>query len=233
MMEGFGPRLIDIAGFQVSETLVVTWIIMAGLTIASIVLTRNLQKIPSGVQSALEFIVELINNLTISTMGERNKAFAPYMGSLIIFILFANLIGLIGLRPPTADLNTTLALGILTFILVEFFSIKTNGPVNYFKGFFEPVFFFFPMNLFGKIATPISLSFRLFGNLTGGLIIMSMVYSALAAFSRMLLSTNIPFLQLGIPVILHGYFDVFAGALQSFIFMMLTMVQITMGMADE
>lgn len=231
-MEGFGPRLVSIAGFQVSETVVVTWIIMAALTILAILTTKNYQRIPKGAQNAMEAIVEVINNLTVNTMGARNKEFAPYMGSLVIFILFCNLIGLVGLRPPTADLNTTLALGILTFILIEFFSIKTNGPKNYFKGFFEPVFFFFPMNLFGKIATPISLSFRLFGNLTGGLIIVSMIYGALSTFSGSLGFTSVPVLQVGIPVIFHFYFDIFAGALQSFIFMMLTMVQITMSMGD-
>ncbi len=232
-MEGFGPRLINIAGIQFSETVVVTWIIMIVLIALAIILTRNFERIPKGAQNAVEIIVEMINNLTINTMGERNKGFAPYMGSLIIFILFANLIGLVGLRAPTADLNTTLALGILTFILIEFFSIKTNGPKDYLKGFFEPIFLFFPMNLFGKIATPISLGFRLFGNLTGGLIIMSMVYSALASFSAKIGMTSIPILQAGIPVIFHLYFDVFSGALQSFIFMMLTMVQITMNMASD
>ncbi|MBU5676593.1 F0F1 ATP synthase subunit A [Alkaliphilus sp. MSJ-5] len=227
-MEGFGPRLINIAGLQISETVVVTWIIMAVLIILAIVTTRNFEKIPKGVQNAIEAIVDAINNLTISTMGEKNKAFAPYIGTIFMFILFANLIGLVGLRPPTADLNTTLALGIMTFIIIHFSSIKSKGIKAYIKGYFEPFFLLFPMNLLGELATPISLGFRLFGNLVGGLIIMSLLYAALAGLSGMIGLNTIPIFQAGIPVVFHLYFDLFSGALQSFIFAMLTMVFIAM-----
>ncbi len=229
-MEGFGPKLINIAGIQISETLIVTWIIMVVLVIVSIIVTRNFHKIPRGRQNAVEAIVDTINNLTIETMGEQNKKFAPYIGTLLVFILFANLIGLVGLRPPTADLNTTLALGIITFILIHFFSIKSDGIKSYVKGYFEPLPFLFPINVLGDIATPISLSFRLFGNIVGGLIVMSLLYSALASFSAAIGLTSIPVLQTAIPVAFHLYFDMFSGALQSFIFVMLTMAFITMSM---
>lgn len=229
----FGPRIVyEMAGnpkIFISETVIITWLIMALLVIGSIILTRNFEKIPRGKQNAIEAIVGTINNLVIDTMGEENKKFAPYMGTLLLFILFGNLIGLVGLRPATADLNTTLALAMLTFVITHYVSIKGNGIGGYIKGYFEPFAFILPMNIFGNLAQPISLSFRLFGNIAGGLIVMTLVYNALAAFSAALGMTTIPILQAIVPVALHLYFDLFSGALQSFIFVMLTMVFIVMG----
>ena len=108
--------------------------------------------------------------------------------------------------------------------MIHFNGIRRKGVLGYLKGFTEPFFLLTPINLIGEIATPISLSFRLFGNIVGGSIIMALVYSALAAFSSALLGLDIPILQVGVPAVLHVYFDVFSGLLQTFIFAMLTMV---------
>ena len=149
----------------------------------------------------------------------------------MIYIMIANLWGLIGLRAPTADLNTTFALSILTFFLIHGFAIKRKGVGGWIKGqFLEPVAVLFPLNVISEIATPVSLAFRLFGNIVGGMIIMTLVYSALGSILSGVLP--IPIFMLGIPAVLHAYFDVFAGVLQSFIFTMLTMVFVSMAMDD-
>lgn len=229
--EGFGPRIVDLPfGIQVTETVTVTWWIMAGIILLAWLATRNLQMVPGKRQIVVETIVKLINNLTKQTMGEKNIKFAPYIGTLMIFLAVANLAGLLGLRPPTADINTTLALALITFFMIHSFGIRSKGIGKYVKGFFEPFFLLFPINMLGEMATPISLSFRLFGNIVGGLIIMSLLYGALGGFSSALLSLNIPVLAVGVPAVFHIYFDLFSGLLQSFIFTMLTMVYVSMAM---
>ncbi|MDF2572600.1 MAG: synthase subunit [Sporomusa sp.] len=225
MEGGFGPKVIleFPGGILVTETVVNTWIIMLLLTVFSIIATRRFEKIPKGLQNVIELLVDAINKLTVQTMGEDKKAFAPYIGTLLFFIACANLAGLFGFRPPTADINTTLGLALMTFFMIHGNGMRRKGVLNYLKGFAQPIPVMLPLNIISEIATPISLSFRLFGNITGGLIMMSLFYGALAAFSAKF-GTSIPFLQAAIPSVLHLYFDLFAGVLQSFIFAMLTMV---------
>lgn len=230
-MEGFGPKIIfQIGDIPISESVVVTWIIVAVLIGLSILLTRNFEKVPKGVQNVVEALVESLNNFVSDTMGEDKKGFAPYMGTIFIFLVVANLIGFVGLRPPTADVNTTFALSMLTFVIIHYNSIKSSGIGSYFKGYFEPFPFLFPINVLGDLATPISLGFRLFGNIVGGVIIMSLMYGALASLSEMIGLHAVPVFQLAIPVVFHAYFDMFSGALQSFIFVMLSMVFVSNAM---
>lgn len=224
-MEGFGPRIIfRIGNIPIPETVVVTWVIMAVFAIVSILVTKNFEKVPKGVQNVVEMLVDTLNNFVIDTMGEKQRNFIPYMGTVFLFLLVGNLIGLVGLRPPTADVNTTFALSITTFVMIHYNSIRHNGIGAYLKGYFEPFPFLFPINLLGELATPISLGFRLFGNIVGGVIIMSLMYGALASLSTMLGLSVIPIFQAGLPAVFHLYFDLFSGVLQSFIFVMLSMV---------
>ncbi|NLK72878.1 MAG: F0F1 ATP synthase subunit A [Clostridiales bacterium] len=227
----FGPKIIYElpGGVVITETVVNTWIIMIVLIIFSLVFTRKFEKIPKGAQNVVEMIVDLVYSLTEQVMGKNKQGFAPYVGTLFFFLIFANLWGLVGLRPPTADVNTTSALAIITFVLIHFFSIKSKGIKGYLKGKIEPFPLLLPLNIIGDLATPISLAFRLFGNIVGGLIIMSLLYGALAGLS-MKIGLPIPIFEAGIPSIFHIYFDVFSGVLQSFIFVMLTMVFVSMEM---
>ena len=217
-----GPEIIFVIpfgerGIPVTQTVTTTWFIMLLLVGLSIFLTRGMKIKPGKKQVIAETIVDGIYNLTETTMGKQFKHFSPYIGTLLLLVGFANISGLLGLRPPTSDLNTTLGLALITFFLIHFTGIKAKGVGGYLKGFLEPMPFLLPINLMGEIATPISLSFRLFGNILGGLIIMTLVYQALGWFSL------IP-----VPAILHMYFDLFAGLLQSFIFGMLTMVFVSL-----
>lgn len=229
--EGFGPRVVELpGGLVLSETITVTWFIMLVLILFAYSATRNLQKVPKGMQVVTEAIVGGINGLTKQTMGEHNVGFAPYVGTLLLFIGISNIAGLFGLRPPTADVNTTMGLALMTFVMIHFFGCKSKGVGTYLKGFLEPFPALLPLNIMGELATPISLSFRLFGNIVGGLIIMNLLYGALGGLTSSLLGIGIPFLQVGIPAFLHIYFDLFAGLLQSFIFTMLTMVFVSIAM---
>ncbi len=219
--QGFGPRVaFEIFGLKVSETVTVTWFVMFLMALFCFFATRKMQKKPRGMQLIGEIFVKAINSMTATNMGEKNIAFAPYIGALIMFLAIANLAGLIGLRPPTSDLNATLCLSIITFVLTQFFGLKSKGIGGYVKGFFEPMPFLFPLNVVGELANPISLGFRIFGNVVAGFIIMSLIYGGLGSFL-------FGVFQLGIPVPLHIYFDLFSGLLQSFIFTMLTMVFIS------
>jgi len=216
----FGPEVIWVIpignGIAITQTVTTTWFIMALLIGFSIFLTRKLSIIPGKKQVVAELLVDTFYNLTESTMGKKFKNFAPYVGTLMLFIGVANISGLLGLRPPTADLNTTMALALMTFVLIHFMGFKSKGVGGYLKGFLEPMPFLLPLNILGELATPISLSFRLFGNVVGGLIIMTLVYEALGNFAVI------------VPAVLHAYFDLFAGLLQSFIFAMLTMVFVSL-----
>jgi F-type H+-transporting ATPase subunit a len=225
---GFGPIIVfEVFGIPITQTVTTTWFIMAVLVIFSIVATRKLDKIPTGVQNAVEILVDAINGLTRQTMGDSNAGFAPYIGTLLLYLAVANISGLFGMRPPTADVNTTMALALMTFVMIHFFGAKVKGPFKYLKGFLEPFALLLPLNIMGELATPISLSFRLFGNIVGGVIIMDLLYGALGGLSTKLMGISIPIFQIGIPALLHVYFDLFAGVLQSFIFAMLTMVFIS------
>ena len=226
MEGGFGARWIDVAGFQISETILVTWIVMAvliALAVAARIALKKFETIPKGVQNIIELLVETINNLTAETMGEENIRFAPFVGTMFIFIFFLNIIGLFGLKPPTSDVNTTLGFGVVTFLVIQAAGILQKGVLGHFKSYFEPMPVLFPVNVIGDLAAPISLGFRLFGNVIGGVIISFLLYGALGAVSYKL-GMSIPVFQMIIPVFAHAYFDLFSGFLQSFIFTMLTMI---------
>lgn len=226
--EGFGPRVVFTIGkIQVTESVTVTWFIMLLVLIFCFLATHNMKKIPRGFQLAGEQFVKLIESLTKQNMGEQNIGFAPFVGALILFLAIANIVGIFGLRPPTADLNVTLTLSFTTFFLTQFFGLKSKGLGGYLKGYLEPMAFLLPLNIIGELSNPVSLGFRLFGNMVAGFIIMSLVYGALASATTALLGIAFPIFQAGIPVALHAYFDIFSGLLQSFIFTMLTMVFIS------
>lgn len=206
-----GPRILnfEIFGFPISETIINLWIVMAVIIIIAIWFRMSMKsEFPTGLQNLAEFVVEGINNLVIDNMGEENKGFAPYMGTLFIFIGLANIVGVFGLRPPTADINVTATLALMTFFMIHFYGLKSKG-LGHIKSLAEPFFLFLPLNVIGELAKPVSLAFRLFGNIFAGTAILAMIYDVAPLF---------------VPIVPHLYFDLFAGLLQSFIFLMLTMV---------
>jgi len=211
--------------FYITQSMISTWIVMAVLIILALVIRyslKNFETIPKGFQNGIEAFVEIFDSFTSTTMGEHNKRFASFYGSMFLFILFSNLWGLLGFRPPTSDYATTAVMALTTFTMVQFYGIKTQGIKRYLKGFLEPMPFLLPLNIIGELANPISLSFRLFGNIAGGLVIMGLIYAALPGIFK-----------IGIPAVLHIYFDIFAGVLQAFIFVMLSMIFVSGSIATE
>ncbi len=221
-------KLFEIGGqpIYLTETVVNTWVVIGIMTLIALIIRLKMSKfkeVPqSKFQTVVEMVVDTLNEFIANTMGgSSGKKFAGYFGPLMIFVAVCNLSGLIGFRPPTADFATTLAFALITFFMIHGFGIKSKG-LGYFKGFLEPIPFLLPINIVGELATPVSLSFRLFGNILGGTIIMGLVY---AMFPKIVIF-------LGIPAALHTYFDVFAGVLQAFIFVMLSMTFVSNAM-DE
>ena len=179
-------------------------------------------KAPGGFLNVVELIVDLVDNLTRANMGEaRYLKFSNYIGTLFIFLPFANLAGLFLLRPPTADYGVTLPLGLITFVLIQYngFKYQKLGRIT---GLFKPIPILFPINLIGEFATPLSLSLRLFGNIMSGTVMMGLIYGLIPWF-----------LTLVYPAFLHAYFDLFSGLIQTYVFCMLTMVFIAQTYEEE
>lgn len=224
-----GPKIMfHIGGIPVSETITTTWLIMLGLIIFAYFGSKKLEKVPGKFQNFVELVVDGFQTLVIQTMGEKNLGYTPYIGTLFLLFMVANLVGLVGLRAPTADLNTTLAMALVTFALVQIQGMKTKGMGGYFKGFMEPLPAILPLNIISELSNPVSLSFRLFGNIAGGMVITSLLYGFLGWLSTGLAGLPLPIFQVGIPAFLSIYFDLFTGILQAFIFTMLTMVFVAM-----
>ncbi|WP_138203930.1 F0F1 ATP synthase subunit A [Haloimpatiens lingqiaonensis] len=202
----------------ITTGLVAQWVIMIILIILSIVLTRSFKEVPEGKQNVAEAFVELIAGLVEDNMGKEYIGFVPFIGTLFLFLLCLNLVGLVGIKPPTSDYSVALGLGLVSFLVVQGYTIKKVGIIHYFLGFAQPYAFLLPLNILERISFPISLSLRLFGNMFAATIIMDLLYEALRHVGAVV--------QFGIPIPLHAYFDVFDGSLQMVIFIMLTMINI-------
>lgn len=200
--------------FYITTTHVSILIVMAVILIFAIAANRKIRhakEVPEGFQNVVELVVEMLDKMVHSSMGKYAGKFANYIGTIFIFIFVSNLSGLLGLRPPTADYGVTLPLGLITFGIIQYNNLKYNR-FGAFTGLFKPLPFLFPINLIGEIAVPFSLSLRLFGNILSGTVMMSLIYTLLAPIA------------IGWPGLLHIYFDVFSGAIQTYVFCMLTMV---------
>ena len=232
------PTDIPLLGdLQISETLVVSWIVMALITGLCIWLTHDLkvEKI-SKRQAVAEMLVEMANKFVIGNAGEKFRKLIPFVAALFATSVVSNLISLIGLRSPTADLSTEAAWAIVVFIMITAQKIKTSGIGGYLKGFTTPIAVMTPFNVLSELATPISLACRHFGNILSGVVINALIYGALALASSKLLGllpgvlggvlSQIPILSVGLPAITSVYFDWFSGVMQAFIFCMLTVMYI-------
>lgn len=201
-----------------STEIVTQWIIMLILAVSGFLLTRNLKNVPDKKQAALEKLYVTVESLVKNTMGESYTNFIPYVGSLIIYLLCLNYTGLIGIKPPTQSLSVTAGLGLTTFMTIHYTAIKRNGILGYSKGYAHPFAVMLPINIMERVMLPVSLALRLFGNMLAATLLVDMVYKALAGVASIA--------QIGLPIIVHSYFDVFDGTIQMLVFTMLTMIQI-------
>ncbi len=192
----------------ISESVVVTWIIMLVFLVASIALTRNLKvENPGKRQLALESAVTWIQGVVGNIVGEHGKAFVPYLTSVLIYLSVANTIGIFGFKPPTKDLNVTFAFSLFSIILIQYAGIHKKGVKKWLKSFTEPMAIITPIKILEVFTTPLSLCMRLFGNILGAFVVMKLLEHLL---------------PIGLPVLFGFYFDVFDGLVQAYVFVFLT-----------
>ncbi len=253
---------ISFLGTEITNTMVWTWLILILLSVLFIWLGSGLKVKPEGKKQVIaEMIYGAIDDMVTSNMGSNSKAFVPYFLALFAFLLVSNVSSFFGLgiiRPPTADIATPAAMAILTFILTQVNKVRVTGIKAYLKSFIEPIPIMLPMNIISEVANPVSLTFRLFGNMMGGMMLGALIYamlvgsnfipiwiSAAAVLLTVILLTKQykrlktlekgkKILVMGLAVIcmlplfpmavVHGYFDIFAGCLQAYIFCMLSML---------
>lgn len=231
-------------GITITETQVNMWLVMLAIALFCAWLTHDLKVKPTSKrQIVAEYIVKTAENFVTGNMGAKWKWFVPYIAALFSLAMFSSLISLLGMYPPTSDLNTTAGWAIMTFVMITFYKIKSHGFLGYAKSLTEPIFIMTPMNVLGEFATPLSMAFRMFGNVASGTVVSALIYAALAAANNALfgwlpgilgeIGQKLPILQLGLPAILSLYFDVFSGVLQAFIFCMLTMLYIASAAETE
>lgn len=193
----------------------IVMLIIIGFCIAANRAIKHATEVPSGFQNVVEMIVEMLDGMIGGVMGGQAVRFRNYIGTIFIFILVSNISGLLGLRPPTADYGVTFALGIITFTLIHFNKFKYQKVSGVLKGLCSPWPIWAPINIVSDLAVPISLSLRLFANILSGTAIMALIYALLSKFAIIW------------PAALHVYFDLFSGAIQTYVFCMLTMTYIT------
>ena len=215
----------------ITESQVNSWLVMVSVLGLCLYLTHGLApKAQTRRQLAAEWIVEKVDGLVRQNMGEYFKGFAPFIAAILALSAFSSLLSLIGLYPPTSDLNVVGGWALLVFFLITFYRFKA-GPVQYLKAFADPPLLA-PLNVISEVATPVSMAFRHYGNVLSGSIISALVATALQGLSAIVLGWlpgvlgQFPLLQIGLPAILSVYFDLFSGYLQAFIFAMLTMLYV-------
>ena len=224
-------------GIPITETIVNTWIVMALIVGLCIFLTHGMQvHARTKRQVVAEYLVGMVRNMVKNNMGERFMHYVPFIGALFSLAMLSSLISMVGMFSPTGDLSTCVGWAVLVFVVITYYKIRTQHIGGYLKGFTQPVFIMTPLNMISEVATPISMAFRLFGNIASGSVVTLLLYGGLAALSSGILGlipgavgevlSLIPIFQLGIPAILSIYFDLFTSVLQAFIFCMLTMMYI-------
>jgi ATP synthase subunit a len=200
--------------------IIIQWIIILIIAAIAIWATRNLTLRPNKKQVVVEYIYTTLRNVITANMGEEFLDVLPFIGSLAVFLLFMNLTGLFGLPVPTKSFSVTVGMALVTFYMVQYYTIRKYGLKSYFKGYTFPIALITPINILERIMLPVSLALRLFGNILAATFLVELCYEALG---------HIGFItQLGIPIPLHAYFDIFDGGIQTVIFIMLTMINIKM-----
>ena len=218
----FGMRV------PITETVIVSWLVMLILIVVSLIVTRKLREIPTGPQAILETAVDFLNNFTNDQFGSFARHLAPYIGSLFLFLLVANIIPVISplefkafgreflppfmIRPPTRDINVTAALAAISILLVLVCGFAARGVGGWFKRLLHPFPMMLPFNIMEYVIRLISLALRLFGNILGGLVMMGLIEGLF---------------PVALPMIFSLYFDFFDGMIQAAIFVFLTSLYIS------
>ncbi len=225
-----GARIIISFGdgeIFLSESFLLGVLVAIILAIFGIWMGTGLQTVPKGKQIISELIVGWVYKYTKENVGKGNEGYAPYVGTVFGFCLLGSALGLFGLRPITADVNVTFALSILTFLLIQGSEFRKFGIIGKFKHMCDPYPFMLPLKMLEEVTLPVSLGFRLFGNILGGLIVVDIWLNFMTYLSEYV--TDVPFLRAITVLPLNGFFDIFEPIIQTFIFTMLTMIFLGLG----
>lgn len=230
-MEGFKEALVDalanetaftipvLGGIPISSAVLVTWIIMAFWITFTLLATRNLKVTnPGKLQIVLESGVEFLNGFVKETIGPHWRPFAPYLGSVALYIGLANIISIFGLTPPTKDVSVTAALAVMSLVLIYGAQFRYNGLRGGMKRFADPMPVLLPINLMEIAIRPLALCMRLFGNVLGAFIIMEIIKYLVPAV---------------VPAVFCIYFDLFDGLIQTIVFVFLTALFAGEGIKEE
>lgn len=204
----FSVHFPVIGNVNFTESIVVTWGIMIFVMILTLVFVRNLKLNPDKPQLVVEILVGFMDNFFTDLMGHHGRRYIPYLGSVLIYLAIANVIGLFGITPPTKDLNITVGLALMSIILIEYSGIHQKGLKGYLKSFASPMPIMIPFNILEIFIRPLSLCMRLFGNVFGAFIVMELIKLAITPAI--------------LPLPFSFYFDIFDGILQAYVFCFLT-----------
>ena len=216
----------------IQPELVFSLIIMTILSIFFVLVGRKVKvadptKRPKGVVLVCETGVKMIQDYMETLMPSKfSKNYYPYFAMMFIYIFISNISGLFGFEAPTSNYSITLAITIITFTLIQYNALKTKGVFTYIKDIIWP-----PTNILGTLAPLSSLSMRLFGNIVAGSILLSLIYSFTGYLSQYVINFN--FLGPVIAPIFHAYFDVFAGFIQTLVFVTLSSILISLEASED
>ncbi|MBW1710452.1 MAG: F0F1 ATP synthase subunit A [Deltaproteobacteria bacterium] len=209
--------VFTLGGYKIalnSVTLINTWMIMGVLVIFSLLATRRTKLVPNPLQSLAELLITTFDDLVRDALELDDRRYFPLICGMFMFLFLCNVWGIIPtFEEPTKDLNTPLGLGILGFVISHYSGIKFKGLKGYLRVYFEPIPFMFPLNIVSELSRVVSISFRLYGNIMGGAIIIIVV-------------SNLVY-SLVLPPFLNVFFGLFVGTIQAFVFTMLTLVYIS------
>ena len=188
-------------------SVVTTWVLIGLAALFFWLCGRKFQVVPGKIQSAIELVMEFLQNFFYGILGEEGKGYIPYLMTTIFYIALSNLCGLIGLTPPTKDLNVTAGLALISIVMIEFAGIHKKGFKGWIKSFAEPMPLVAPINVLELVIRPLSLCMRLFGNVLGAFVVMELIKIVA---------------PVAVPVPLSLYFDIFDGLIQAYVFVFLT-----------
>lgn len=216
------PVDIPLVGpIEIHESIIVMWGIMAVIMIAVLLMTRKLKVVPGKAQALLEMGVDFVYGFFNDNMGKAGRRYVPYLSSVLLYLCISNVIGMFGfgLKPPTKDINVTVAFALLSIILIEAATFRGNGGIGGFlKSFLKPMPIMLPLNIMEIAIRPLSLCMRLFGNVLGAFVVMKLIEQLCGVV---------------LPMVFSMYFDVFDGAIQAYVFVFLTSLFIGEGIEPE
>ena len=230
---------MPIQELPITESQVNTWAILVSALGLCLFLAHGITANSKSKRHLIaEWIVEKTDSMVHENMGAYFAGFSPFIAAVLMLSAISSLLTLIGLYPPTSDLNVVAGWAILVTILITHYKMK-GGFLGYLKSFGEPMPALAPLNIISEVATPLSMSFRHYGNVLSGTVISALIAAGLQGLSHAVLGWlpgalgQFPLFQIGLPAVLSVYFDIFSGCMQAFIFAMLTMLYIAGGFPED